>query len=390
VGEAELRSLLTDDGKRRPVAQSTYSRFWQLKIQCISEATMAGLPRPGAGQATALPPPVLPPVAPGAVQARVAAGPGARTPIPLTVERPTGTDRHDRIFYFTPDQTRAMLTALEGTTWRRTFGSVDSRDGETATYQFLPGRVVIERGSRHTIRHRAIVSDEPGYSQTDRDGIPANLNGMFGGYSGPLRVQPYLVLADEQFGQDGFWLGYWGGNRAYVGYSYRSDQLYQIDEMVLIAGTPKPFDPQTVAASPAPSVAASSRPLAERIGTFVAYPSVLGQQGGCDVTYFRPTTAINSPRQLAAIKGKIPLPIYLATNMMSATREVGAIQFDGRDVLLEAQGERAWRGAGMTIRYQSTDSYTPNNYGLGYGAGQLIVEANGETAQFRVLSLSVC
>lgn len=122
VGEAELRSLLTDDGKRRPVAQSTYSRFWQLKIQCISEATMAGLPRPGAGQATALPPPVLPPVAPGAVQARVAAGPGARTPIPLTVERPTGTDRHDRIFYFTPDQTRAMLTALEGTTWRRTFG----------------------------------------------------------------------------------------------------------------------------------------------------------------------------------------------------------------------------------------------------------------------------
>ena len=317
---------------------------------------------------------------------------GAQVPIPLTLERPTGNDRYQRIFYFTPDQTRAMLAALEGTTWRRTFSSVDSGDGETATYQFLPGRIVIERGSRHTIRHRAIVYDEPGYSPRDYESIPAKPDGIFGGYSGSLRVKPYLVLTDERNSQNGFWLGYWGGNKAYLGYAYRSDQLYQIDEMVLIAGNPKPFDPKTVAVSPTPVVVASSRPLAERIDTFTTYPAILGEQGGCDVTYFRPTTAINSPRQLAAIKGKIPLPIYLATNMMSATREVAAIKFDGRDILLEWTGpDKTWRGNGISIRYQpGSDSYSPGNYGVGYGAGQLIMEANGETAQIRVLSMNVC
>lgn len=373
VADADLRSLLTDDGKRRPVAQSTYSRFWQLKIECISEAAMAGLPRPAGGtQAAALPPPVAPPVAPGSAQTRIAAEAGPRTPIPVTDARPTDPDR---VFYFTPDQVRAILAALEGTTWQRTF-----EDGSTATYEFGPDRALVQRGRNYVERNRLVVSDEPGFRR-DFPGIKTDAAGRFT-FAGTPR-QPYLALQNESGRQTEFWLGYWGGNAAFVGAEYRAGQFYGVDTLVLVSGKPKPLASAVPTTSPA-------KPLSERIGTFSAYPAILGQPSGCDATFFRPSASITSPRHLAAITGTIPLPIYLATNMASETRTVAAIRLDDRDVLLDMTGQTQWRGNGISIRYQNTDSYSPGNYGVGYGAGQLIVEANGETAQFRVLSLSVC
>lgn len=371
VDDADLRSLLTDDGKRRPVAQSTYSRFWQLKIQCIGEATMAGLARPGGTQAAALSPPVASPVAPGSAQTRMAAA-GQDTPIPLTDARPTDPDR---VFYFTPDQVRAILAALEGTTWQRTF-----EDGSAATYEFGPDRVLVQRGRNYVERNRLVVADEPGFRR-DFPGIKTDAAGRFT-FAGTPR-QPYLALQNESGRQTEFWLGYWGGNAAFVGTEYRAGQFYGVDALVLVSGKPKPLASAGPTTDPA-------RPLAERIGTFAAYPAILGQPSGCDVTFFRPSASITSPRHLAAITGTIPLPIYLATNMASETRTVAAIRLDDRDVLLDMTGQTQWRGNGISIRYRNTDSYSPGNYGIGYGAGQLIVEANGETAQLRVLSLSVC
>lgn len=39
--DAELASLFKDDGHTQPVSQQSYSKFWQVKSQCIADATMA-------------------------------------------------------------------------------------------------------------------------------------------------------------------------------------------------------------------------------------------------------------------------------------------------------------------------------------------------------------
>lgn len=39
----ELASLFKDDGHSQPVSQATYTRFWQVKSQCIADATMASM-----------------------------------------------------------------------------------------------------------------------------------------------------------------------------------------------------------------------------------------------------------------------------------------------------------------------------------------------------------
>ncbi|MEM6266813.1 MAG: hypothetical protein AAF707_04755 [Pseudomonadota bacterium] len=43
VSDEELGSLFKDDGHSNPVPQATYTRFWQVKSQCIADATMASL-----------------------------------------------------------------------------------------------------------------------------------------------------------------------------------------------------------------------------------------------------------------------------------------------------------------------------------------------------------
>lgn len=43
VTDAQLASLFKDDGHSKPVPQAVYSRFWQVKSQCIADAMMANL-----------------------------------------------------------------------------------------------------------------------------------------------------------------------------------------------------------------------------------------------------------------------------------------------------------------------------------------------------------
>ncbi|MGB3470359.1 MAG: hypothetical protein WBA51_06025 [Erythrobacter sp.] len=53
LNDTELASLFKDDGHSQPVDQAKYGRFWQVKSQCIADATMAkmgitpGNPLPG-------------------------------------------------------------------------------------------------------------------------------------------------------------------------------------------------------------------------------------------------------------------------------------------------------------------------------------------------------
>ncbi|MEO1043916.1 MAG: hypothetical protein AAFX04_00585 [Pseudomonadota bacterium] len=70
VSDSDMQSLFTDDGHSTPVDQAVYGRFWQVKAQCIAEATMAsmgispGNPLPGvpANMRPQMPGAVPPPV----------------------------------------------------------------------------------------------------------------------------------------------------------------------------------------------------------------------------------------------------------------------------------------------------------------------------------------
>ncbi|WOE75791.1 hypothetical protein [Alterisphingorhabdus coralli] len=77
VSDRDMQSLFTDDGHSNPVDQGVYGRFWQVKAQCIAEATMASMgisadnPLPGvpANMRPQMPqvvPPTPAPVAPAA------------------------------------------------------------------------------------------------------------------------------------------------------------------------------------------------------------------------------------------------------------------------------------------------------------------------------------
>jgi len=251
VTDRELAALFKDDAQSSPIDQAQYSRYWQVKTQCLMTATMASLPKPGMPPAASYPAPMAvpaysPPASPGAQQA---ARRRSSYPIPLTLTKPADDD-HDRILYFTPDQTRAMLKSLEGTTWKRAYGGVPDfgdpkNTPEPSTYEFLPGRVLVFRTGDRVYRYKLVVSDEPGF---DPDNHPIMAmpdgSGQFGYVNDAnIRVPPYLATIDDKHGfQNGLWLGFWGGKTAEIAESYRMDQLYTRDDLVLVKGTPKPLE----------------------------------------------------------------------------------------------------------------------------------------------------
>ena len=80
LNETDLASLFKDDGHSQPVDQSKYSRFWQVKSQCIADTMMASL---GVSQGNPLPgiPEHMRPKMPGAA-------PTAQAPAPAAPKRP--------------------------------------------------------------------------------------------------------------------------------------------------------------------------------------------------------------------------------------------------------------------------------------------------------------
>lgn len=378
LNDRQLASMFRDDGKSDPLPPALYEKFWLKKIECLGEATnfsVPPVPPPPVGQAKAK----VAPSADAAIAPTSAAAAQPGTPIPLTLQYP---DSYDRVFYFTPDQVRAMLAALEGTTWRRTF-----EDGSVATYAFQPDRVIVQAGRNYTNRYLAVVAGEPGYQPKDYDGIQSDPNGMFK-FDAP-RVKPYLTLLGERGRQEGFWLGYWGGRTLYVGHEWRAGQFYSVDRLELVSGTPRAFDPAAVAASDG-SVGASSTPLSDRIGSYGTYPGELGAPGGCDRTLLVPSATIRTARQLAAADGGA-LRIYLAENMISETESKAVISIDGRSVVLDpVAADTHWRGGGVDVLYEANEQYAPENNGIGYSAGTMTVRTGGEEVRLPALAASVC
>ncbi len=133
LNDTELASLFKDDGHSQPVDQAKYGRFWQVKSQCIADATMAkmgitpGNPLPGvpANMRPGMPfPPAdtpVPPIARPAPVAAAAAPSAPAAPAATEPERSTVADLE------------AMFALLRGNAYEYT-----ETDGSTHRYDFMP------------------------------------------------------------------------------------------------------------------------------------------------------------------------------------------------------------------------------------------------------------
>lgn len=108
VSDAALASLFKDDGRSRPVDQATYGKFWEVKVRCIADATMArmgisasnplpgvpanmrpGAPLGGAPAPAAVPGPMATPT-PGPTQPAASLGKGSLAfgrSVPVSVDQ---------------------------------------------------------------------------------------------------------------------------------------------------------------------------------------------------------------------------------------------------------------------------------------------------------------
>lgn len=153
VSDMAMASLFKDDAKSAPVDQSVYGRFWQVKAQCIAEATMAKLgisqDNPLPGVAAHMPSALSASSAANAASAP-AGNPYAGAP-PAQANAPSALAPLGRA--------EDVLESLRGTGWEYT-----EEDGEWHRYDFLPdGKYVVERmksGSRP--EYASVMELEPG------------------------------------------------------------------------------------------------------------------------------------------------------------------------------------------------------------------------------------
>ncbi|MEM9085451.1 MAG: hypothetical protein AAGB23_05965 [Pseudomonadota bacterium] len=87
IDDNELASLFKDDGHSQPVDQGKYSRFWQVKSQCMADSMMASL---GVSSGNPLPgvPEHMRPQLPGAAPAPSSAAPTPASPAPARSTAP--------------------------------------------------------------------------------------------------------------------------------------------------------------------------------------------------------------------------------------------------------------------------------------------------------------
>ena len=89
VSNAQLVSLFRDDGQSEPVDQASYGRFWQVKTQCIGEATLVSMGISAANPLPGVPAHMRPGMPLGGV-APAPAGSGVLPPAPPAGIRPDG------------------------------------------------------------------------------------------------------------------------------------------------------------------------------------------------------------------------------------------------------------------------------------------------------------
>lgn len=185
LNDRELASLFEDDGHSQPVDQAKYGRFWQVKSQCIADATMAkmgitpGNPLPGvpANMRPGAPfPPANTPVPP-------IARPGRNAP-PAPVAA-AATAQLSQPGQRTLAEVEAMIASLRGTAWEYTESKADG--GTWHRYDFLADSnlVIYRSGDRKNAGDRASevvrISAEQGdygaFIRTHRvdSGTPADL-----------------------------------------------------------------------------------------------------------------------------------------------------------------------------------------------------------------------
>ena len=153
--DAELASLFKDDGHTQPVSQQSYSKFWQVKSQCIADATMAKMgispnnPLPGipAQMRPGMPLPTgAPPAQPRSLPApRMPAAPAPPAPqVAASPSRPSAQQAQPASISASanaPESAQAKIDQMMGHAWEYT-----EDNGRTHRYDFLPeGNILLYR-----------------------------------------------------------------------------------------------------------------------------------------------------------------------------------------------------------------------------------------------------
>ena len=233
LNDTELASLFQDDGHSQPVDQAKYGRFWQVKSQCIADATMAkmgitpGNPLPGvpANMRPGMPfPPANTPVPP-------IARPGqSAPPAPVAAAAPAPMPEAGRR---TVAEVEAMIAKLRDTAWEYTAPKSEGgewhridflADGNLMIFQTADSKNAKDRSAR-VFRMSAEAGKYGASIRTDevdsgmRDGLPINSvtdtvliyekryvrSGEEVAYRKVGKANPSFPASSPQQLEDGFW-----------------------------------------------------------------------------------------------------------------------------------------------------------------------------------------
>lgn len=443
VPDAALASLFRDDGHSDPVDQATYGKFWQVKAQCIAEATMArmgigannplpGVPahmRPGQPLGNA---PVARPAPSAALTANAStcAGSDFASPGDVVICGDTGVLETSLVYDRALEAHPALLSQLRQRA-QTTFAEVSRGRTQRDRYGYVVAwNLASQAGSLVS------VTGADGFTSRGRLGGSTALlwdaergrmiawedvfgKGLWNGrvardYCTALRVRFTQMEAQggEAFRQcpqlDTLTTSLVekpSGDRALsfsaapgVITAYATSALYDEIELPLDAALLAAVQPPYRAALGAPAASAvAARTLLDRLGTVVLGPPHFAQAPECVTEFYLQPASIGNPGSIADIRALVErspgLVMVTGAGMLGSDEWRSGVVLDGRfvDLAEGAWDERLQRssysGAGMTIHYEERRSWAEPSYG-GWGHGDLVVRSEGEASRIPVLQQS--
>lgn len=450
LSDAELTSLFKDDGRSQPVAQAKYSAFWQVKVQCIADATMAqmgispgnplpGVPahmRPGAPLGNAPGAPARSSTPPVPASARIAAADnrcevdGFADPGDVAICGDTGVfetrlvydralEAHPALLAQLKQRAEAIFAeAARGRTQRDRYDyvvawdlasqagplvSVTGADGDTSRGRLAGSTALLwdaERGQM--IAWEGVFGKGFWNGRIEREycqALRARFAQMQAQSGEAFRQCPRLdaltiSLVKKASGQHV--LSFSAAPGVITGYA--TSALYDEIELPLDAALLAAVQPPYRAALGAPGATAAKAPaLVDRLGTVVLGPPHFAQAPECVTEFYLQPTRIGNPGSIADIRALVErspgLVMITGAGMLGSDDWRSGVVLDGHfvDLAEGAWDERLQRstysGAGMTIHYEERKGWAEPSNG-GWGHGDLVVRAEGMTSRIPVLMQS--
>lgn len=435
LSDAELASLFKDDGHSQPVAQARYATFWQVKVQCIADASMAqmgvtpGNPLPGvpAHMRPGMPLPGPAP-APAPAPARAASqcdGDGFGGSDDVIECGRMGIPRATLIYHRSLAQYPQLLAELKRrsdatfsqvsrsmtdrysyiVSWSLASAngnliSVTGADGDTSRGRLGGSTSLLwDTEQARMIAWQDVFGAGLWNGRIQRDyctALRARFAEMQAQGGEPFRQCPSLdaltvALIERPSGERA--LSFSAAPGVITGYA--TSALYDGIELpldaALLSGVQAPY---RAALGGSAQTAAVTPRLVDRLGTVILGPPHFAQAPECVNEYHLQPERIGNPRSIADIRALIErspgLVMVTGAGMLGSDDWRSGVVLDGRFVDMtegpwdERLKRSAFTGGGMAIHYEARQSWAEVSYG-GWGHGDLVVRAEGETTRIPVL-----